>query len=158
MRKKFLTLLQDSSCTMHFCHVTQSRCIKRNMMIKQHITWKWRIIVHIKPRVSLGLPSTMSSARIFTSLIFLYRRKSKAICTFCSMWKRIRPLSRGWKSQSGISDQSLKGHITIFIDMSSTHKVLAGKHLQQGDEVVPVPQVFEQVADMSARLKHDISP
>lgn len=56
------------------------------------------MMVHIRPRVSFGLPSTMSSARMFTSLIFLYRRKSRAICTFCNMWKRIRPLSRGWKN------------------------------------------------------------
>lgn len=61
------------------------------------LTWKCRMMVHIRPRVSFGLPSTMSSARMLTNLIFLYRKKSRAICTFCSMWKRIRPFSRGWK-------------------------------------------------------------
>lgn len=32
-------------------------------------TWKWRMMVHMRPSVSLGLPSTMSSHRMFTSLI-----------------------------------------------------------------------------------------
>lgn len=31
-----------------------------------------------------------------TWLTFLYLRKSNAIWTFCSMWKRIFPLSLGW--------------------------------------------------------------
>ena len=30
-------------------------------------TWKWRMIVQMSPRVSLGLPSVMSSLRMFTS-------------------------------------------------------------------------------------------
>ena len=35
-------------------------------------TWKWRMIVQMRPRVSLGLPSTMSSPLMLTSLISLY--------------------------------------------------------------------------------------
>ena len=34
-------------------------------------TWKWRMIVQMRPRVSLGLPSTMSSPLMLTSLISL---------------------------------------------------------------------------------------
>lgn len=64
--------------------------------LNSRLTWKCRMMVQISPSVSFGLPSTMSSARMFTSLIFLYRRKSSAIWTFCSMWKRMRPRSRGW--------------------------------------------------------------
>lgn len=68
---------------------------RKQEWIKIPLTWKWRMIVHIRPSVNLGLPSTMSSARMFTNLIFLYRRKSSAICAFCSIWKRILPFSRG---------------------------------------------------------------
>src|SRR6218665_984054 len=32
-------------------------------------TWKWRMIVQMRPRVSFGFPSTISSARMFTSRI-----------------------------------------------------------------------------------------
>ena len=32
-------------------------------------TWKWRMMVQIRPRVSLGLPSTISSDRMFTKRI-----------------------------------------------------------------------------------------
>ena len=31
--------------------------------------------------------------------------------------------------------------------------MLARKNFQQGDEVVPVPQVFEQISDMPAGLQ-----
>lgn len=33
-----------------------------------HITWKWRMMVHISPRVSLGFPSAISSFLMLTSL------------------------------------------------------------------------------------------
>ncbi len=32
-----------------------------------HQTWKWRMMVHISPRVSFGFPSAMSSFLMFTS-------------------------------------------------------------------------------------------
>lgn len=38
------------------------------------------MMVHINPKVSFGFPSTISSARILTNLIFLYRRKFKQVC------------------------------------------------------------------------------
>ena len=78
-------------------------------------TWKWRMIVQMRPRVSLGLPSTMSSPLMLTSLISLYLKYKKvdkdtfdrveesdlrnlsAVSTFWMAWKRIRPRSRGWK-------------------------------------------------------------
>lgn len=68
-------------------------------MVNVAPTWKCRIIVHIRPSVSFGLPSTMSSARILTSLIFLYRRKSNAIWAFCSIWNRIFPFSLGCRTK-----------------------------------------------------------
>lgn len=34
----------------------------------KRVTWKWSMMVHISPRVSLGFPSAMSSFRILTSL------------------------------------------------------------------------------------------
>ena len=40
-------------------------------------TWKWRMIVQMRPRVSLGLPSTMSSPLMLTSLISLYLKYKK---------------------------------------------------------------------------------
>ena len=76
-------------------------------------TWKWRMIVQMRPRVSLGLPSTMSSPLMLTSLISLYLtykkvdqdtfdrieesnlRNLSAVSTFWMAWKRIRPRSRG---------------------------------------------------------------
>lgn len=67
----------------------------------KRLTWKCRMMVQIRPRVSLGFPSTMSSARMFTTLIFLKWRKLRVIWTFCSMWKRIRPFSRGCGEQNG---------------------------------------------------------
>lgn len=59
------------------------------------LTWKCKIIVQINPRVSLGLPSTMSLGWTLTNLTFFRMRKLKAVSTFCSMWKRILPFSRG---------------------------------------------------------------
>ena len=35
-------------------------------------TWKWRIMVQMRPSVSLVLPSTISSARMFTSRIYIH--------------------------------------------------------------------------------------
>lgn len=83
-------------------------------------TWKC-MIVQIRPRVSLGLPSAMSSFRMFTNFTSgskrtlghtprASRRRGRGlrpgrgaspggdggspgqICTFCSLWKRILPL------------------------------------------------------------------
>ena len=44
--------------------------VKRRRGERWWLTWKWRMMVHIKPRVSFGFPSTMSSQRMFTSLIW----------------------------------------------------------------------------------------
>jgi len=70
--------------------------------------WKCKMIVQMRPRVSFGFPSTISSARIFTNLIFLYRKKSRAICTFCNMWNRKRPLSRGRCSPDSTSRREMR--------------------------------------------------
>ena len=94
-------------------------------------------MVHIKPRVSLGFPSAMSSFLMLTNLTWkscgiitgsqetqvdnsmqtvevwltcLCLRKSRAICTFCSLWKRIRPFSRGCKTTG---ERSLAGRLRL---------------------------------------------
>lgn len=36
---------------------------------------------------------------------------------------------------------------------ANTYEMLARENLQQGNEVVPVPQVLEQISDMSAGLQ-----
>lgn len=60
--------LLDSS----FVHVIyDNRWGKGRQMRDNSLTWKCSMMVHIKPRVSFGFPSTISSARILTSLIFL---------------------------------------------------------------------------------------
>ena len=108
-----------------------------NITLTEQETWKWRMMVQIRPSVSLGFPSAMSSFLMFTSLtygdggtkqthsdvrmfslktcfarafqlvvvVFVTKRvesrtwrslrKSSAICTFCSLWKRMRPFSLG---------------------------------------------------------------
>lgn len=38
-------------------------------------------------------------------LTCLCLRKSRAICTFCSLWKRIRPFSRGCKKREDTKHQ-----------------------------------------------------
>lgn len=40
------------------------------------LTWKWRIIVHMRPSVNFGLPSTMSSALMFTNFIWNWENNS----------------------------------------------------------------------------------
>lgn len=42
--------------------------IQRNTTLTEEETWKWRMMVHINPRVSFGFPSAMSSFLMFTSL------------------------------------------------------------------------------------------
>ena len=60
---------------------------------KKEITWKCKIMIQMRPSVSFGLPSTISSDLIFTILIRCLVRKSKHNWTFCSAWNRIAPLS-----------------------------------------------------------------
>lgn len=43
------------------------------------------MIVQIKPRVSFGLPSTMSSARMFTNLIWVQSKDLVLICYTCNV-------------------------------------------------------------------------
>lgn len=42
--------------------------IQWNTTLTEEETWKWRMMVHINPRVSLGFPSAMSSFLMLTSL------------------------------------------------------------------------------------------
>lgn len=57
------------SCIVRECVVIYRR--GRMLDTGCSLTWKCSMMVHIKPRVNFGFPSTMSSARILTSLIFL---------------------------------------------------------------------------------------
>lgn len=114
--------------------------IQWNKTLTEEETWKWRMMVHINPRVSLGFPSAMSSFLMLTNLtwqnktpVILFSehrqvscdkaaplsghvpkgfiwskthtcrclRKSSAICTFCSLWNRMRPFSLGWEGDMG---------------------------------------------------------
>ena len=63
------------------------------------------MIVQMSPSVSFGFPSTISSGRIFTRRMFLYFRRSNAVCTFCSAWNLRRPRSRGseiWRKMRNV--------------------------------------------------------
>ena len=62
----------------------------------------------MRPRVNFGLPSTMSSGRMLTSLIFLNLRKLRAICEFWSIWTLILPLSRGNCCPDKISSKDMR--------------------------------------------------
>jgi len=64
----------------------------------QELTWNLRMMVQIKPRVSLGLPSTMSWAPRFSRWTRCSFRKVRDLSTFSRQWMRILPLvGRGWK-------------------------------------------------------------
>lgn len=53
------------------CNEKLGEKILEKISDKLVLTWKWRMIVQMSPRVSLGFPSTISSPRILTSLISL---------------------------------------------------------------------------------------
>jgi len=40
---------------------------------KTRLTWKWKVIVHISPIINFELLSTMSSAQMFTNLIYRFK-------------------------------------------------------------------------------------
>lgn len=46
-------------------------CIEFPNPTLRPVTWKCRMMVQMRPRVNLGLPSTMSSQRMLTSLIWV---------------------------------------------------------------------------------------
>ncbi|CAN7948238.1 unnamed protein product [Ixodes hexagonus] len=54
---------------------------------------KRRMMVQMRPRVILTLPSTISSAPMETSFTPLLAMKSSALFTLAILWKRILPLS-----------------------------------------------------------------
>lgn len=66
-------------------------------------TWKRRIMVQIRPRLSLGLPSTMSCEPIFSKCTLCSRKNCSALSTFSRQWIRILPLvGRGWNTISSL--------------------------------------------------------
>lgn len=84
------------------CLVSKKLLKKLTAATQQWIlTWKCKMIVQMSPSVSFGFPSVMSSGRMFTSLTCFLLRKLSAVSTFCSMWNRSLPFSRGcgreWK-------------------------------------------------------------
>ena len=63
-------------------------------------TWNLRIMVHIKPRVSLELPSTMSWAPKFSKWTFCSYKNCSALSTFSRQWILIFPfVGLGWKKK-----------------------------------------------------------
>lgn len=63
-------------------------------------TWNLRMIVHISPKLSRGLPSTMSCEPMFSRWTLWSRRNCKALSTFSRQWIRILPfVGRGCRRQ-----------------------------------------------------------
>lgn len=87
------------------------------------------MIVQIRPSVSFGLPSTISSARMLTSLIFLYRRKSNAICPFCSMWKRILPFSLGCNETNNKLVSENESDLKWLINLQDARQIILPKEI-----------------------------
>ena len=107
--EKYLTRVREKYCDQKIFGTWQDSLSKRaRIKLGQTLrglaeaspTWKWRMMVQMRPRVSLGFPSTMSSPRMLTSLISLYLRNLSAVSTFWIAWNRIRPRSRGCKIKS----------------------------------------------------------
>jgi len=106
------------------CHSTEHNC-KHNCTTKTYLanklhcctiklvftsltygTWNLRIIVHIRPSVSRGFPSTMSCAPMFSRWTRISFRKVSDLSTFSRQWILILPLvGFGWKAHQ----------ITVFI-------------------------------------------
>lgn len=69
-----------------------------NIPSNQLLTWKYKIIVQIKPNTTGGRPSTKSAGLILTSLIRLLDRNCKAVFALlkkCGRRKTL-PLSIGY--------------------------------------------------------------
>ena len=127
-------------------------------------TWNLKMIVHINPRVSRLLPSTMSWAPIFSRWTFWSTRNDNDLSTFSRQWIRIFPfVGRGWKT---------KQHQTLKFDLShiqqntaatssvkrlrcgqlnrGTYQSFTGQHLQQFQQHFSIPQVDIHLVDSAA--------
>lgn len=67
--------------------------------LRARLTWKYKMMVHIKPSTTGGLPSTKSAGLMFTNLIFLLAKNCNAVLALlrkCGLRKTL-PLSIGFK-------------------------------------------------------------
>lgn len=73
------------------------------------LTWKYKMIVHIKPNTTGGLPSTRSAGLILTNLIRLLAKNCRAVLALlrkCGR-RRTRPFSTGKRSPDRTSSNAI---------------------------------------------------
>lgn len=78
-QQSYETRIQDKNC--HFS-------LKWTLLL----TWNLRIMVHMRPRVSLELPSTISCAPMFSKCTRCSCKNVNALSTFSKQWILILPL------------------------------------------------------------------
>ena len=73
------------------------------------LTWKYNIIVHIRPNTTGGLPSTRSAGLILTNFIRLLAKNCSAVLALLRKCGRLstRPLSTGSFSPDNTSKSAI---------------------------------------------------
>lgn len=73
------------------------------------LTWNRNIIVQMRPKFKLALPSTMSCDPMFSKWTRCSRKNCSALSTFSRQWIRILPLvGRGKRSPDSISNSLIR--------------------------------------------------
>ena len=75
----------------------------------KNITWKYRIIVQMRPSTTAGFPSTKSAELMLTSLIRLLAKNCRAVLALLRKCGRFifRPFSTGRRSPDKISNKAI---------------------------------------------------
>lgn len=96
-----------------------------------NVTWNLRMMVQIKPSVSLALPSTISCAPIFSNFTAFSPKKVRDLSTFSRQWILIFPLvGRGYGKRATVAGCHIDHSFNFIV---SRHKV--GQGIQLNIEV-----------------------